>query len=106
MGNCEDCKKIKDCKKFIGIVWGFCNTDFEPNDADDKKEGEWIPCSERLPEKDGECLVQRSGDLCVDMCVAYFNHHGGNYWVDNDGFILKGICAWMPLPKPYEKEGE
>lgn len=39
-GNCEDCKKIKECKKFIGIVWGFCNTDFEPNDADDKKEGE------------------------------------------------------------------
>ena len=74
-----------------------------------KKEFErpqWIPCSERLPEKDGEYLAQRSGDLWVNMCVAYFNHHGGNYWVDNDGFILRGICAWMPLPKPYEKEGE
>ena len=71
-----------------------------------KDRPQWIPCSERLPEKDGEYLAQRSGDLWVDMCVAYFNHHGGNYWVDNDGFILKGICAWMPLPKPYEKEGE
>ena len=67
---------------------------------------QWIPCSERLPEKDGEYLAQRSGDLWVNMCVAYFNHHGGNYWVDNDGFILRGICAWMPLPKPYKKEGE
>lgn len=40
MGNCEDCKKIKECKKTIGIIWGFCNTDFEPKDTDDKKEGE------------------------------------------------------------------
>lgn len=31
-GKCEDCKKIKECKKTIGIIWGFCNTDFEPKD--------------------------------------------------------------------------
>ena len=41
MGNCEDCMKIKKCEKLIGIVWGFCNTDFEPkNTDDDEKEGE------------------------------------------------------------------
>lgn len=67
---------------------------------------EWIPCTERLPEEDGEYLVQRSGDLWVDICVAHFNYYGGKYWVDRDGFILRQICAWMPLPKPYEKEGE
>ena len=35
-GNCEDCAKIENCKKDIGIIWGFCNTDFVPK----KKKGE------------------------------------------------------------------
>lgn len=35
-GCCEDCAKIENCKKDIGIIWGFCNTDFVPK----KKKGE------------------------------------------------------------------
>jgi len=26
---CENCAKSETCKKFIGIVWGFCEADFE-----------------------------------------------------------------------------
>jgi len=29
-GECENCAKIKTCKKDIGFIWGFCNADFEP----------------------------------------------------------------------------
>ena len=29
-GNCEDCKKKDDCSKAIGLMYGYCNTDFEP----------------------------------------------------------------------------
>lgn len=29
-GVCENCAKNNRCKADIGIIWGFCNTDFEP----------------------------------------------------------------------------
>jgi hypothetical protein len=28
-GYCENCAKEQICRKDIGIIWGFCNTDFE-----------------------------------------------------------------------------
>ena len=35
-GECIDCKYEATCHKEIGIIWGFCNTDFAP--TEDKKE--------------------------------------------------------------------
>lgn len=35
-GNCENCAKVETCKKDIGIIWGFCNTDFEPKKEERK----------------------------------------------------------------------
>lgn len=32
---CENCAKSETCKKFIGIVWGFCEADFEPKEITD-----------------------------------------------------------------------
>lgn len=29
-GYCADCKHEETCKKDIGFIWGFCNTDYEP----------------------------------------------------------------------------
>lgn len=40
MGKCEDCKKIKECNKDIGIIWGFCNIDFEPKDEVNKNDND------------------------------------------------------------------
>lgn len=31
-GICEKCKKQENCKKVIGIRFGYCSTDFEPID--------------------------------------------------------------------------
>ena len=28
---CGTCKWYDNCDKFIGLVWGFCETDWEPN---------------------------------------------------------------------------
>ena len=30
-GECENCKHLSTCKKEIGIRYGFCQTDYEPN---------------------------------------------------------------------------
>lgn len=34
-GYCDKCAKEKDCKKDIGFIWGFCNTDFVPKGKED-----------------------------------------------------------------------
>ena len=60
---------------------------------------QWIPCSERLPDKAGRYLTTCSkwGAWEVDW----------NVWVtEPKPFWLweQGVIAWMPMPEPY-KEG-
>ena len=70
----------------------------------DRPHGEWIPCSERLPEKDGEYLVCWCGAWGVDICFAEYSKCG-KYWYAKYGSEYRGVTAWMPLPEPY-KRGE
>lgn len=44
-GYCENCAKEENCKKDIGIIWGFCNTDFAPK-GEEKKDA--VPLQETL----------------------------------------------------------
>lgn len=55
---------------------------------------EWIPCSERLPEKQGEYLITATylGEPYVTT-DDYFSYG----WDDWDGVI-----AWAERPKPWE----
>ena len=75
-------------------------------------EPQWIPCDERLPEKDD----YKSCIECLDGAVWYFTENGtmglGYYykstkeWSTTDDLKTDGkVIAWMPLPKPY-KEGD
>ena len=40
MGCCENCKKAESCTKYIGVVYGFCSTDYEPKKKEKKKNGD------------------------------------------------------------------
>lgn len=63
---------------------------------------QWIPCSERLPEKSGEYYVS-GGDkvwICSFLIIPTFR--GG--WCNNVSNPV--VEAWMPLPTPYREEGE
>ena len=58
----------------------------------------WIPCSERLPETNGEYLVTRaSANLYCYIDIVKKTNVSGD--------IANDIVAWMPMPEPY-KEGE
>lgn len=60
--------------------------------------GEWIPCSERLPENDGRYLVTCSkiGAWVVDWNIWHNEPKPSWLWE-------QGVTAWMPLPEPYMK---
>lgn len=59
---------------------------------------EWIPCSERLPKQQQPVIVTDEGDVLT----GYVNSL--NEWMDFHGNRLKGVTAWMPLPKPYQED--
>ena len=59
------------------------------------KVGEWIPCSERLPEEKGWYLVYAKNQRPF---VAYFK--GKTFPLNNH---YHEIIAWMPLPEPYRE---
>lgn len=82
-------------------------------------ENEWIPCSERLPKKDGRYLCQNSYGLMqvirwannlekVDDFDFCDKKYGGWYEYDSEwGYCeRKEVVAWRPLPKPYRGDGE
>ena len=67
------------------------------------KVGEWIPCSERLPEEYTEVLgCDRYGDTYI--VKMYDTKIYGNVWKQWGGGELRLACiiAWQPLPKPYK----
>jgi len=79
-------------------------------------EQQWIPCSERLPEKYGQYLVTfipsggtlwtyvlivRYSDL---MGIAKPSFHVGTVGKNDFMNITEQVTAWMPLPEPYKAE--
>lgn len=67
------------------------------------KIGEWVLCSERLPEEDKDVLIYTSYDG-VDM--AYISDENWRY-TRGDEFINTvenaNILAWQPLPEQYKE---
>ena len=54
-------------------------------------EPQWIPCSERLPEKDGYYLTT----TCYRQVYC-------DFWNEDHFDRTEAVIAWMPLPEPYE----
>lgn len=64
----------------------------------------WIPCSERLPEENGNYLVTvEANDGTASIKFQMVDHYGPK-WL-HEGKREK-VIAWMPLPEPYNAESE
>ena len=62
---------------------------------------QWIPCSERLPERNQICVVTDE----TRMCAYEYGLHDETY-DEETGWTYLGhkIIAWMPLPDPWKGE--
>ena len=80
------------------------------------KVNEWLPCSERLPEKAGKYLVTIIESGSVHTSVRRFNPKPKHQEQNEPIFTkhlpyysgweraTKGVIAWMPLPAPSSVE--
>ena len=64
----------------------------------------WIPCSERLPKKDGRYQVTRY-DYVTNIEFIDILWYEKNLWWNGHSMGDYAVTAWMPLPEPYQ-EGE
>ena len=79
-----------------------------------RPQGEWIPVSERLPDKNMPCLVS-VGKFNFTQIAMYSDlmetiehkiFYQGDYGKNNFQNITEYVNAWQPLPEPYKKGGE
>lgn len=70
----------------------------------DRPQGEWIPCSERLPSEQGQYLV--TFPLCNEEPWVYIlSFNKGKFYETDDEWgdvEYDDVTAWMPLPKPWK----
>ena len=96
--------------------WNACNKYWCNTIKRQPKVGEWIPCSERLPELH-RVDMQSSGEyyMISDSVIITDGESIGltKYEVDDDdrkGWLEcefegnEDVVAWMPLPEPYKGE--
>ncbi len=89
---CGFCGRLTDGKHQENCLVVEAKTLLTQN-PDSEEDNPWIPCSERLPEEDGDYVVTtKNGNLFYD---EPFN---GDWWQRDPG----GVIAWMPKPKPYQ----
>lgn len=66
------------------------------------KESGWIPCSERLPDKEGDYLVtdDAGGVKTIDVdTLLHYDDSGEPFWCYSQNPV-----AWRELPVPFGEE--
>ena len=73
----------------------------------EKSAQQWIPCSERLPERDEIVLVSYKTTDKVHMCKYLDDGSENPWWSYNDDCLAWNnvVLAWMPLPEPFKGGG-
>ena len=111
-------KKVKDKDEYISGVLSIARqseyaqqkhmadflfeaADYLKSIKEQPKIGEWIPCSERLPEEEGWYLETV---VCGSVKRTGFGLFKNGIWKHFDDEIE--TIAWQPLPDSYRKDVE
>lgn len=73
------------------------------NELAEEYKGGWIPCSERLPDKELIYVIGCFKNGNVSMLL----YQGGGIFENDYGtglYNTKQVIAWQPLPDPYKEE--
>ena len=108
----DEIRLVEKSKWFVGdaeeepycMGWNECNEHWMKAVDEMLKVGEWIPCSERLPEESGKYLGQVSWGNITDITFSKKYQK----WNAHDSAPPKHameVIAWMPLPEPYKEGG-
>lgn len=107
----EEIKYLLFNSEMLSPRWFAINEMFEIIKRQPKV-GEWIPCSERLPEEDGIYIVDdrvfnspwiHTAGFMVSSKAWCENH--GVYYDDKYGRYEDGrVIAWQPLPEPWKEK--
>lgn len=78
-------------------------------DAEEKDRlGQWILCSEKMPEDENYILVSFENSTMPDIARYEENDEGGTFYLGDDekSYSSYGLIvnAWMPLSEPYREE--
>lgn len=68
-----------------------------------KKEHGWIPCSERLPDRNATYVITAKDE---DRTIVSFMKWQSRLrtWSRRGRTSFWEVIAWMPLPKPYRED--
>lgn len=91
----KSCKCILDRMVFKGAM-----TEKERDKILRNIKTDWIPVTERLPEKEGYYLANKKDTIGGSDYLDVV------YWLGDEWATFSIITAWMPLPEPYEEGAE
>lgn len=117
----DEKKLIEDLKKYAHISSGDSVDTIKVSIRiveDQPKVGEWISCSERLPElhrvdmeSEGEyymisdSVIITDGEM-VSISEYEIDDEDCRGWIAHDFEEIEDVIAWMPIPEPYRQKGE
>lgn len=90
--------KCDDCNTYRGYCDGYLQG-AEDALQEERPQGEWVPVSEKLPEKTGYYLVTRKGYSIKNHVKRVGYDANAKRWSEGS------IIAWQPLPEPYKGGG-
>ena len=78
------------------------------------RESNWIPVSERLPDKNGRYLITQGDARFKTIIIKYYDLGKKEFGTwhelpfdDEEVWIsISDVIAWQPLPEPYKEEAE
>ena len=96
-GNCEKCGFKRSCSKFDDAT-DLYNVGY-------RKQNEWIPVTERLPEESCRCIsVNKAGIMFMMPYSSRYKAFNATDDDEGDERKMSDITHWMPLPEPPESE--